>query len=164
MKIINLFGKELDCFKSISELPINNWQKINSTNDVSWLLRKRRALKENEIKKLRETWYNIFDEFLDAFQIPEFMLNVLLLRRDIEVLKCEFYLTCDKGILLFIEIKEYELEQLNTKDSKDNLSETCAAIAEHIGIRVNPNETTVFEYYGYIKHIENKIASRKKTG
>lgn len=156
-KVVNLTKIEIDCYKSIDEMPVYNWFKINESNNVKWLLKQDRELTEMEVNELLDQWQTVFFEWIDTFGIPDKMRQVLELKRDIWVLEKEMYLEKDPSKQTFIDIKKYELEQLLKAEEKEH-HETANVIKAHIekfmGFRVPEKETSVKEFYSYLELVK----------
>lgn len=166
-KIFNLFDRSLHNFNSIEDLPIYNWQKVNQTSDLTYLLKVRRPISGKESEQLKNIWQNIFDEFIDTFDVPEYMKTILSLRRDIECLRVDMYIEKDRTLSAIIQVKELELKNLLGNDKIDNVNETTAHIEKYLGFRIDENICSVKKYYTYVKMIEKenlrRLADSRKT-
>jgi hypothetical protein len=160
--IKQLFKKKLDLYNSINELPIGSWFEIHRTNDLSYLMKERHSINKKQQDQLESTWNNIFFEFLDAFGIPDNMREILELRRDISVLKLEMFIENDPSIQTFIEVKEIQLNNLLNDTKKEDSAIVSAYVEKFMGFKL-PKETTVKEFYSYIKIIDEEIKRSKKA-
>lgn len=161
-KIFALHTRTLHNYNSIEDLPIYNWRKINQLNDLTYLLKVRRAVSGKEVEQLQKIWQNIFDEFIDTFGVPEYMKEVLTLRRDIECMKVEMYIERDRTLSAIIQVKEDELKALIGNDKIDNVNETTAHIEKYLGFQIDENKVSVKKYYTYVKMLE-KFYEQKRS-
>lgn len=129
---------------------------------MRFLLKARREISDKEKVELKKQWELIFDEFLDEFGIPEHLVKILRLQRDISVMKLDRYLSGDASLDTFIFIKEEELRDAqNTTNSVDNFNESVIAIEKYMGFKFDVNVDSVRKYYGYIKLL-NEISTKNK--
>ena len=134
------------CYNSIHELPIINWIKLHEENNLKYLN-----------KKLKSSGYNIFayeninDEIIDTFGASKDFLIKLKLKIDIEIMRAE------NKPLLFIEIKEDELKNIEEKKS-ENLSfyDIIFQIEKQMNFKIDVTKLTVFEFYNYCKNLNKK--------
>jgi hypothetical protein len=154
-----------DHYKSIDDLPIFNWNKVNETNDLRWLLKKQseKKLYNRQKNVLEAAWNGIFKEFVDAFGIPEQMLKVLEIKRDIAVLNADIILTGDMVLQTFIEIKQHELKELLTSDVKTGAGEVKVYVEKYMGFKLNERETTVREFYHYLELIKKEAVRNEQV-
>ena len=121
--MITLLFQQLESHKTIDTLPIHNWFRIHQTNDLTWLyIKKPKEVSVKQIKRLNAIWGIIYDEFIDTFGVPEVLKQSLELRREIAVLKYEMLVNQDASQQTFIEIKEFELEELTKGKENDSIN------------------------------------------
>lgn len=151
---------KLKYYDSIDDLPINNWIKINETNDLKWLLiNNKKEINKKEINILRNIWDKIFEQFIDYFGIPDKMLKVLELKREIFSLNCDLISYSDRSIQTFIDIAQYQLNELQKENSKINFNEIKVYVEKYMGFQINEKKMSVKDYYTYINVI-NKNKSK----
>lgn len=150
----NLFKIKLEYYKSIDELPIKNWFKIQRTNDLSHLLKTFQAVNESQRNELELAFDCIWKEYIDTFGVSESMRQVLELRRDIMVDKCDMFIKNDRSKLTFIRIKEAELQKIISQQQVEKYDTTRAYIEKYMGFRIDDERTTTKEYYSYLKLME----------
>lgn len=156
MKISSFFESKIDCYKSIDDLPKYNWDKINESNDYSWLLKKKFKLNDKQKKYLGGIWENILAEFIDTFGIPEKMKEILELKREIFVLKCQLHLDGDKLLKNFINVAEFKLRKLIEKDKGQTTGQVKVYVEKYLGFKLNEKETTVREFFEYIEVLKQQ--------
>lgn len=159
--MIKLFQKKIvKTYSSIDDLPIFNWFRISDTNNLQWLLIDTKELKNIKPEVLQHLWKKIFDEFIDTFGVPEKMRLVWELKRDIFVLESELYLTGDRTILTFIDVKNIELNELLADEKAESNKQTNLVkvyIEKFLGFQLNEKETTVKEFYTYAEAYKAEI-------
>lgn len=145
-------SKALNYYSSLDEMPIYNWRMINETNNLEFLLKKKKKLSEREILILEDVFATLYDSFLDTFGISDTYRRMLELKRDIAVLQARMVIENDRSLRTDIRIADYELKELNKKgsESKQTFIEVKAYIEKFMGFRINQYETSVTEYYSYL--------------
>lgn len=135
-----------ECYSSIHELPFINWIKLHEENDLKYLN-----------KKLKSSDYNIFayeninDEIIDTFGASKEFLTKLKLKIDIEIMKSE------NKPLLFIEIKEDELKNIEDKKTENSsFYDIIFQIEKQMNFKIDVTKLTVFEFYNYCKNLNKK--------
>ena len=94
------------------------------------------------------------DEYTKEFGINEHLLLVLEKQIDIAKMKADFM--NGNGIITLIELAELELTDLVRGVKGMGFYEVKAILEKQMGFRIDPNVTTVMEYYSYIKLIDGK--------
>jgi len=97
----------------------------------------------------------IQDEMIDTFGISQEYLAVMQAKIRIEKMYAK-YLAGDKAMKLLITIEEIDLEKLEKAPTKVDLQETLFQIEQIQGVRYNPKEITVFEFYKLAKLVSKK--------
>lgn len=156
MRIRNLFENKIDYYQSIDELPIYNWHKINQTNELEWLLRKKVLISDHQKKILSNILDRMLSEFIDTFGIPEKMREILDLKSEIFILRCQMALENNKFLQNFIDIAEWKLKQIIADDQTQSTTQVKVYVEKYLGFRLNERETTVKEFYEYIEAIKNQ--------
>lgn len=156
-------AKNKTLYRSIEELPIYNWFKIQNTNNLGWLNKGIDSPEKEISEELIKVWDGIFSEFIDTFGIPEKLKEILELKRDIQCLQWEMLITDDGSLETFIDIKQYELEQKTKVEGKSSkINEAKVYLEKFMGFRINEREITVKEYYEYMQ-VLNKEAEHPAT-
>jgi len=152
--------KKIETYQGIEDLPIYNWWKINETNELSWLLLNQELSYYADDKLLKPLWEKIFDEFIDTFGMPEKMRSILELKRDIQVLEWDIILTGDKSLQTFIDIKNFELQELLKEEKAQTNGQAKIYIEKYMGFRLDEKTLSVKDYYGYVNALKADIAQR----
>jgi len=98
---------------------------------------------------------SIQDEMINTFGISQEYLTVMQAKIRIEKMYAK-YLAGDKALKLLITIEEIELEKLEKAPTKVDLQETLFQIEQIQGVRYNPKEITVYEFYKLAKLVSKK--------
>ena len=147
-------GSNLDYYNSIKEMPLINWWKFNETKDVKYFLKAYSNVNTAKLLFLESIYTKLMDEYTKEFGINEHLLLVLEKQIDIAKLKADFM--SGLGLLTSIEIAELELTELVRGVDGMGFYEVKAILEKQMGFRIDPNVTTVMEYYSYIKLIDGK--------
>lgn len=124
-------------------MPFVNWVKLHEENNLKYLSKR---LKENDFNIF--AYENINDEVIDSFGASKEFLTKLKLKIDIEIMKAE------NKPLLFIEIKEDELKNIEEKKSENSsFYDLIFQIEKQMNFRIDTKKLTVFEFYNYCKNL-----------
>lgn len=159
-KIISLF-KKFEYYKSIEELPIFNWFKIQETNDLKWLMKDPGDCTKGQVSTLETYMQKMTDEYVDTFGISDEHRRILMLKTDIACLEIDFLLNGDRKINTFLKIKRKELEKLITKSQSRETTNIQVHVSKYMGgSLINMRTTTVKEFYGILQEMK-KEATKK---
>lgn len=144
-------------YDSIDFLPIINWQKIHETSDVSWLLISKRKPTRREQKKLSDTWEAIYNEYIKIFGLGDSFIRILEKRIQIEQLRLKMVYKQDPSIQTFVDVEREKLKLLENANntSKQDIYRVKSSIEKVMGIRISMSETSVREFYSYLKYIQD---------
>lgn len=139
-------------YTSISNLPIGIWDKIHNTKDVT-LLEKKGDNKHN-LELLLKTWEDINNEYLMEFGLPEEMEDNLAAEIRAAKLKARYII---EGKRHFITHAQIELEKVKFKVQNKGISlqDNLANLTKYYGVKMTELNTTVKEYYSYVKQATN---------
>lgn len=152
------------CYDSIETLPVWNWDKIRSTDNLSFLIM------TNEIKVNREKpnkfievilagkWKRIMSEYIDEFGFSNEFLTMLRLQKQLLILTADYYLTDDRKLITDIELKRKEIELIEKMNDKDKLSDLLSVTIslKQLGYPIDEHRTSVKEFYLICKRIEKE--------
>jgi len=147
---------QLNCFRTIDELPIKIWFDIHKTGDYRLLLKEIRTINSDDFQKLFEFWEEIYNQYIDRFGLSDEFLEDLEMQIDIAKGKADFILTGHRHLRTMYRIKEEELS-LNQKKTQEpfELELLLAKMSKHYGFKLNSQELTTSQYYGYLKSVKN---------
>lgn len=129
-----------------------NWISFSEKGEVKYLLNK-----GNRIDFAGQIAYqSIQDDMIDTLGISDEYMSVLETKIKIEKMYAKL-LAGDRKQLLLIEIEEMELAKLESKGtSKTDLQESLFQIEKIQGVRYNPKEITVYDFYKLAKLVSKK--------
>lgn len=104
--------------------------------------------------QLHDIWIKIYSEFIKTFGLPETYERYVSLRLKWCSEQVRIWCKGQNYRESFAAIYKSEYESL-LLDVKSEFHKAIAYVSKEMGFRVPPNETTVFEFYGYIKHLNN---------
>lgn len=158
MNVRPLREKKIDYYKSIDELPIFNWFKIQSSNDIRWLCKdKPDNLSVRQVGELEGQFNVITGEYIDTFGISEEFRKVLDIRWELGGHKLNLAFTGDRFIQNYIDMCEAELKELTeNKDTSNSNTKVKAYIEEMMHFHLDEKKITVKEYYTYVQMLKEK--------
>jgi hypothetical protein len=147
--------KQLNCFRSIDELPIKIWFDIHSSGDYRLLL-KGITKEECDFERLYDYWKELYNEYIERFGLSESFLENLNLQIEIAKLKADLLITGKRHLRTIIKIKEEELNYGNTRVKKPlGLEELLARMSKFYSFKLESKELTVTQYYSYLNVVTN---------
>lgn len=155
-----IFNK-LEYYKSLDEMPVYNWFKIQQTNDLKYMLVKTRKVSTKEIEELEKGLKKLSSEYIDTFGISDEYKRILELSRDIEVLKIDFILTKDRSLLTMIELKKIELKVITENKTKSDIHKIKMHADKYMGFSINTKETSVKEFYTIIESLKEEVQQKQ---
>lgn len=139
-------------YTTIEDLPVYNWNKIIEEQKYNYILLNP-SEKNFDVNKCKNQFALIYEEFIDVFGINEQLRGIIELQNEITIYKIDIALG-EKSLDALLKLTESKLKKkLEKKESKGNL--TKVYIEKFLGFRLNEKEVTVYEYYNYIKALEN---------
>lgn len=149
-----LFVKYYEKFNSVSNLPMDRWDKIHKTNQLKYLFKKDVNVLNNET--LQETWAKIYNEYLIEFGLSPNYKQILKLKREIAIKQADFINSGDRILLTYINIDKENLRILTKPNGKiSNFKDNIINIEKIQGVKINPLTITVLEYYTYLNNLSN---------
>lgn len=134
------------------DAPVFIWYKLHTTDDLSWLLIKRKPITKKQAVVLQKSLDAMYDEyFLEFGKSKEFLS---LKRKEIEIaqLNCQMVITGDRSFQTWIQVAEMELQDLKRKEVKGDLLKTKASIEKHITkFQIDMHKTSIREFFTYLK-------------
>lgn len=157
------FTKRLNYYKSIEELPVYNWFKIQETNDLRHILKKYGEVSKKELFELEKAITSLTDQYIDTFGISYEFRQQLELKRDIRVMEIDFFLTQDKFKLTFINHKKAQLKVLVTRINKAETGNVKVYVSKYMGFQVDYKKMSVREFYETLREITNEAKLKAKA-
>ena len=132
-------------YKSIDEIPLFNWAKINA-GELQYIKKKDNC--DSTEEELSNAWDELFDDFLTKRGLGKSYKRLLEVMRKKTILECDFIITGDAFKLTQIEIEEENLKQLIGKDEVDiSVEKSLVFLSKWIGYRLDWKVITLSEYY-----------------
>lgn len=124
-----------------------NWISFSEKGEVKYLLNK--GTKIDFAGQI--AYQKIQNDMIDTLGISDEYMNLLETKIKIEKMYAKL-LAGDRKQLLLIEIEEMELAKLESKGTtKTDLQESLFQIEKIQGVRYNPKEITVYDFYKLAK-------------
>lgn len=139
-------------FTSIKELPIYNWFEFQDTSDFSLLL------KEGKLNRYKiKAFKTLQNEFIEIFGFDQKTIELFKKKIELQILKNEIILGGDISNQVFVDMLELEIEEHTPKNEGErNYFESVIAVENMMKFKLNLKETSVFEFYSYIKQIKKQ--------
>lgn len=155
-----IFSK-LEYYKSLDEMPVFNWFKIQQTNDLKYMLVKIRKVSVKEVKELESALHKLSNEYINTFGISDEYRRILELSRDIKVLEIDFILIKERSKLTMIELKKSELKAISTSSSKTDLFKIKMHVNKYMGYDVDTKKTSVKEFYTIVESLKEEAQEQR---
>lgn len=129
-----------------------NWISFSEKGEVKYLLKK-----GNKVDFAGKIAYEMIqDDMIDTFGIADEYMAILELKIKIERMYAKL-LSGDKKQQLLIELEEAELVRIESKQTtKTDLQESLFQIEKIQGVRYNPKEITVYDFFKLAKLVSKK--------
>ena len=101
-------------------------------------------------------WRKLMDEYIERFGFSENFLEIVRKQKEILNLKVKRIVESDRSVNAFIKISEQELSELQQQDKGGDFWQSKAYIEKGMGIRINPLECSVAEFYSYFTVLKQK--------
>lgn len=155
------------CYKSIDDLPIYYWDKINEKNNLSFLVKTKNI--QTEVRRfgvirniiLDKIWRKILDEFIAKFGFSDNVKKIDSLICEIGKYKIERLANDDRTVSVLISIAEEEIEEMEKLNSKtkNNIYE-LKGILDRNGFHVDTIRTSVAEFYTHYFSLKSENVRR----
>ena len=132
--------------ESIHTLPIGRFMRVMQKGDLQALAIEGKPSGE----ELKKAWDRVLNEQIEEFGIPKQYRQYLQLLSKACIHRANAYLKGQKHEKAYAKIAEAEAELIGNDGQAVSFSKQIAAISKKMGFRVDPNTTTVFEFYSYL--------------
>jgi hypothetical protein len=150
-----------NCYSTIDELPIYNWNKIYETLDLSYLIKdKSKKVKQNILVKL---WEDLQNEYLKEFGLEPMFVQRLNLIKQKAIKNYDYIITGDRFILTELSIIDADLKRLEGTN-KQSFWKIKEIAENNKGFRIDPKTTTVIEWYHILKNLKENGKANKGQG
>ena len=138
-------------YDNIKQLPVAVFSEVSKTGDLQQLVISGGVSK----KQLVKAWQDITGQFIKEFGLNESYKKYLSLMTQVILLNHDIYVKGQKWKKIKAKVKSNQANSLISLQGAVRFSEQIAEISKKMGFRVDPYEVSVFEFYGYIKHLNN---------
>lgn len=136
---------------NIAEMPVHNYFKLHETNEIKWLVEKKGIFGATK-EAIEKAFSTIQEQIINEFGLSETYAEILQLKQEIAMYKCDNAIENTNFYNTFVNVKEIELKQLEEQKGTTK-EEMQLHLTKFIGVKLNYKETTVKEYYTYIKKL-----------
>ena len=135
-------------------MPVYNWNKIIEKQLYQYVLIDLKEHKEENKLLYKQQFELLYNEFLDTFGINDHLKSIIELQNEIVLYKIDIALTGDKSLTALQQLAEQRLQKkIEVKKTSTNLVKVH--IEKFMGFRIDEKQVTVYEYYNYLKALEN---------
>jgi hypothetical protein len=144
----------VEFYKTIEDMPVYNWNKIIEKQLYQYVLIDLKEHKEENELEYKQQFEVLYNEFLDTFGINDHLKSIIELQNEIVLYKIDIALTGDKSLTALQQLAEQKLQKkIEVKKTSTNLVKVH--IEKFMGFRIDEKQVTVYEYYNYLKALEN---------
>ena len=136
---------------SIDEMPFQVWRKVHETGNVMLLLIKGKS----NIFECLMKWFDVKDEFLKRFGVPEEQMLLLEAKRDACIKMAEFLQTGDRFTEFEAKMMLDDLKQMEIKEGTISMGQQKAQMQKALKMHIDERTWTVADYYEQKKSLEN---------
>lgn len=159
---MKIFRKKIVCFHSLDEMPIYNWFKIQELHDLSYILIARRTLLEYEEAIVKEVLSKLTNEFMDTYGLSDEYRKIMRLMMDIRALELDLFISQDRSLLTFIEVKKKELQITQQKKNSIDHSEVIVHVKKYMGGNLDLKKTSVKEFYSILNVMKKESKEKRR--
>ena len=155
MKKSDKESEELDCFRTIDDLPIKIWFDIHKTGDYRMLLKKIVTIDADDFQYLFNVWEVIYNQYIDMFGLSEEFLEDLNSQIQLANYKAEFVISGNRFLKTLIKIEEEKMVSNRNVSKPIELEMLLAKMSKYYGFKLESKELTVVQYYSYLNSVSN---------
>jgi hypothetical protein len=135
-------------YKSIDDLPLNNWIKCNEGDLTYVRIKKDEGTEENDTLM----WENIYDSYIEEFGLDKMYKKMLDSMRKRAELELDYVITGDRFKLTLINMEITRLEQLMSNAGVGmSIPESLIHLSRWMGSFINTKNITTREYFTLLK-------------
>jgi len=135
-------------YKSIDDLPLNNWIKCNEGDLTYVRIKKDEGTEENDTLM----WENIYDSYIEEFGLDKMYKKMLDSMRKRAELELDYVITGDRFKLTLINMEITRLEQLMSNAGVGmSIPESLIHLSRWMGSFINTKKITTREYFTLLK-------------
>lgn len=150
-------------YKSIDEIPIWNWNKVNENKNLNYLYKdpSNHGFKAFPLE-LEELWLDLNQELWDYFGITQTYKRYFALMKRKLILRSNYIITGDKFLLNEIWIIEQDIKRLFDTRVSERFTKTIWRLKMYSKIDFDPKKTSVQDYYELIETVNEEVKNNNK--
>ena len=141
-------------YSSIKTLPVATFQEILATGNY-------RLLGPGTDAQLETAWASIFDEYIKEFGLSESYKSYVRHMAKAIAYYNKAYNQGYKFAITLAEVEKAKAKMQLVESTGNGFTMLVAQVSKGMGFRVDPNSTSVAEFYSYLKLLENGIREGK---
>lgn len=142
----------MEVYRSIDELPVAIFDRINKSGDLQLLVC---GKKKYSTQQLEKCWEIIYDEFIQEFGISQQFITYLTKMRIAIGYYIKAYIEGDKPAINLARANVVEAEAIYKETNTTSNNNIYAIVSKYMGFRINPNEISTREFYNYLRLATN---------
>lgn len=153
---------DLFYYTSTNEMPMFNWNEINSTHNWKYLIKPTAPdyIRNNNGFKLLEAepediWNEIWTTYIDRHGLNQDLDLWFSLMKEVCSLRIEVHLHGNTHLRPIYRAKEVEAADLMKRLEGGSVEETTALVSKNLGYKIDLKTTSVDQYMAYIKTASN---------
>jgi hypothetical protein len=136
-------------YDSLEALPMYNWDKINKTSDLGWLLKRHVKVTESNAV-LNKLYVKLYDDLLSREGVGKLYMDIIDLENERYYYQ-GLYLKGQKSLLAKIEILTSEIEEMKAGQTESDLATLTIGLSKYAGFLIRTKKISVVEFYALIK-------------
>lgn len=141
-------------------MPMYNWEKVHK-GEYNFVLHSPVPLNRWQKSYCVKVWEKIYESYISRFGFSENYLHVLRKKKQIAKLQVKKILSGDRTIEPLIAVAKLELEKMQKDTGGMDFFEATASLSKALGFPINPKQTTVAEYFSYVKSVSKSSHGRR---
>ena len=134
-------------FNSIYEIWLHNWEQLNISGDLRWLIvDQKEQNKKHDLELLENAYFDLQDQYVEETKGNKELISkwrtLIIKRMTARVL----YAQGDKSQLNYIEFYTAKIENLMNTSQDVDIIKTRMLIQQRYGQPIKPKETTLAEF------------------
>lgn len=153
---------KVEYYDTIHEMPLHNWEQLNITNDLNWIVKKNKFNLKVDGQKLADLRLELHDQHADLSGNDSFRedLMVLMVKR----IDCRMRMARgDRSAKNFLNMYDGMIQNKLSASEDGDIIKSRLLIQKAYGMPINPKEITVAEYIKISDIVKDLAASQGKT-
>lgn len=144
-------------YDSVRKIPLYNWEQLETTGDLSWLIKKKGVLYKPLIADFEKAYFKLHDEYLEIVggnQRMEKLWNLMVARIEAR----EKVGKGDKSQKNFVEIYTAQISKMTTVDDSANPVKERMRVQKLYKQSIDPKKITLYEYLMICEIVKEEIS------